>query len=259
MIDTHSHIYAEEFDADRGEALERAWSAGVELMLLPDIDSESRDRMFDLAQQYPERCLAMAGLHPTSVNDNPQWQSELDMVERLLHTAPTKLWGVGEIGLDLYWSKEFYREQRETLHAQLELALQHNLPVVIHTRSAYNEMVDAIATYRGRGLRGVFHAFADNAEMARKLERMGEFKFGIGGVVTFKNSGLNKVVEELPMELLLLETDSPYLTPMPHRGKRNEPAYVEHVCRKIAEIKGTTLEHVDSITTANAKHIFGIS
>ena len=259
MIDTHSHIYAEEFDADRGEALERAWSAGVELMLLPDIDSDSRDRMFKLAQQHPERCLAMAGLHPTSVNDNQQWQSELDMVERLLHTAPTKLWGVGEIGLDLYWSKEFYREQRETLHAQLELALQHNLPVVIHTRSAYNEMVDAIATYRGRGLRGVFHAFADNAEMARKLERMGEFKFGIGGVVTFKNSGLNKVVEELPMELLLLETDSPYLTPMPHRGKRNEPAYVEHVCRKIAEIKGTTFEVVESITTANAKHIFGIS
>ena len=259
IIDTHSHIYAEEFDADRGEALERAWSAGVELMLLPDIDSESRDRMFDLAQQHPERCLAMAGLHPTSVNDNPQWQSELDMVERLLHTAPTKLWGVGEIGLDLYWSKEFYREQREALHAQLELALQHNLPVVIHTRSAYNEMVDAIATYRGRGLRGVFHAFADNAEMARKLERMGEFKFGIGGVVTFKNSGLNKVVEELPMELLLLETDSPYLTPVPHRGKRNEPAYVEHVCRKIAEIKGTTFEVVESITTANAKHIFGIS
>lgn len=259
MIDTHSHIYAEEFDADRGEALERAWSAGVELMLLPDIDSESRDRMFDLAQQHPERCLAMAGLHPTSVNDNPQWQSELDMVERLLHSSPTKLWGVGEIGLDLYWSKEFYREQREALHAQLELALQHNLPVVIHTRSAYNEMVDAIATYRGRGLRGVFHAFADSTEMARKLERMGEFKFGIGGVVTFKNSGLNNVVEELPTELLLLETDSPYLTPVPHRGKRNEPAYVEHVCRKIAEIKGTTFEVVESITTANAKHIFGIS
>lgn len=259
MIDTHSHIYAEEFDADRGEVLERAWSAGVELMLLPDIDSESRDRMFELAQQHPERCLAMAGLHPTSVNDNPQWQSELDMVERLLHTAPSKLWGVGEIGLDLYWSKEFYREQREALHAQLELALQHNLPVVIHTRSAYNEMVDAIATYRGRGLRGVFHAFADSLEMARKLERMGEFKFGIGGVVTFKNSGLNKVVEELPTELLLLETDSPYLTPVPHRGKRNEPAYVEHVCRKIAEIKGTTFEVVESITTANAKHIFGIS
>lgn len=259
MIDTHSHIYAEEFDADRSEALERAWSSGVELMLLPDIDSESRERMFALAQQEPNRCLAMAGLHPTSVNDNPQWQNELDIVEKLLHSAPTKLWGVGEIGLDLYWSQDYYREQREALHAQLELALQHNLPVVIHTRSAYNEMLDAVATYRGRGLRGVFHAFADSADMAHKLERMGEFRFGIGGVVTFKNSGLSKVVEELPMELLLLETDSPYLTPAPHRGKRNEPAYVEHVCRKIAEVKGLSFEQVDSVTTANAKHIFGIN
>ena len=259
MIDTHSHIYAEEFDADRSEALERAWSSGVELMLLPDIDSESRERMFTLAQQEPNRCLAMAGLHPTSVNDNPQWQNELDMIEKLLHSAPTKLWGVGEIGLDLYWSQDYYREQREALHAQLELALQHNLPVVIHTRSAYNEMLDAVATYRGRGLRGVFHAFADSADMAHKLERMGEFRFGIGGVVTFKNSGLSKVVEELPVELLLLETDSPYLTPAPHRGKRNEPAYVEHVCRKIAEVKGLSFEQVDSVTTANAKHIFGIN
>lgn len=259
MIDTHSHIYAEEFDADRSEALERAWNAGVKLMLLPDIDSESRDRMFALAEAHPDRCLAMAGLHPTSVNDNPQWQNELDMVEKLLHSAPTKLWGVGEIGLDLYWSQDYYREQREALHAQLELALQHNLPVVIHTRSAYNEMLDAVATYRGRGLRGVFHAFADSADMAHKLERMGEFRFGIGGVVTFKNSGLSKVVEELPVELLLLETDSPYLTPAPHRGKRNEPAYVEHVCRKIAEVKGLSFEQVDSVTTANAKHIFGIN
>lgn len=259
MIDTHSHIYAEEFDADRSEALERAWSSGVELMLLPDIDSESRERMFTLAQQEPNHCLAMAGLHPTSVNDNPQWQNELDMVDKLLHSAPTKLWGVGEIGLDLYWSQDYYREQREALHAQLELALQHNLPVVIHTRSAYNEMLDAVATYRGRGLRGVFHAFADSADMAHKLERMGEFRFGIGGVVTFKNSGLSKVVEELPVELLLLETDSPYLTPAPHRGKRNEPAYVEHVCRKIAEVKRLSFEQVDSVTTANAKHIFGIN
>lgn len=258
MIDTHSHIYAEEFDADRSEALERAWSSGVELMLLPDIDSTSRDRMFQLAQEHPDRCLAMAGLHPTSVNDNALWQNELDQVERLLKDAPTKLWGVGEIGLDLYWSQEFYREQREVLHAQLELALQYDMPVVIHTRSAYCEMLDAISTYRGRGLRGVFHAFADSADTARKLERMGEFRFGIGGVVTFKNSGLDKVVSELPLELILLETDSPYLTPVPHRGKRNEPAYVEHVCRKISEIKGVSFDEVDSITTANAKHIFGI-
>ncbi len=259
MIDTHSHIYAEEFDADRSEALERAWSVGVEMMLLPDIDSDSRERMLELATKHPERCLAMVGLHPTSVNDNPLWQKELDMVEKLLHESSVKLWGVGEIGLDLYWSQDFYHIQREVLHAQLELSLQHNLPVVIHTRSAYREMLDAIATYRGRGLRGVFHAFADSADMARKLERLGEFKFGIGGVVTFKNSGLDKVVEEIPMELLLLETDSPYLTPVPYRGKRNEPAYVEHVCRKIAEIKRIDFTAVDTITTTNAKHIFGIN
>lgn len=259
MIDTHSHIYAEEFDTDREEALERAWSAGVEALILPDIDSESRNRMVALAQQHADRCYAMAGLHPTSVNDNPHWQQELDMVEKMLQQSPVKLCGVGEIGLDLYWSEEFYHQQREVLHAQLEMALQYNLPVVIHTRSAYKQMLDAIATYRGRGLRGVFHAWADSAETARKLERMGEFKFGIGGVVTFKNSGLDKVVAELPTELLLLETDSPYLTPVPHRGKRNESAYVEYVCRKIADIHGLSFEQVDSITTASAKQLFGIS
>lgn len=259
MIDTHSHIYAEEFDTDREEALERAWSAGVEALILPDIDSESRNRMVALAQQHADRCYAMAGLHPTSVNDNPRWQQELDMVEKMLQQSPVKLCGVGEIGLDLYWSEEFYHQQREVLHAQLEMALQYDLPVVIHTRSAYKQMLDAIATYRGRGLRGVFHAWADSAETARKLERMGEFKFGIGGVVTFKNSGLDKVVAELPTELLLLETDSPYLTPVPHRGKRNESAYVEYVCRKIADIHGLSFEQVDSITTASAKQLFGIS
>ena len=259
MIDTHSHIYAEEFDADRAEALERAWGAGVEALVLPDIDSESRDRMIKLAEQHPERCYAMAGLHPTSVNDNPRWQQELDMVERMLQQSPVKLCGVGEIGLDLYWSQDFYGVQREVLHAQIEMALQYNHPVVIHTRSAYKEMLDAIATYRGRGLRGVFHAWADSADTARKLERMGEFKFGIGGVVTFKNAGLDKVVEELPLELLLLETDCPYLTPVPHRGKRNESSYVEHVCRKIADIHRVTFEQVDSLTTASAKELFGIA
>ena len=258
MIDTHSHIYAEEFDADRAEALQRAWSAGVELLLLPDIDSESRERMFDLAKAYPSKCLPMVGLHPTSVNDNPRWQEELDMVERLLREPPMRLYGVGEIGLDLYWSTDFYRVQREVLHAQLELALQYDLPVAIHTRSAYKEMLDAIATYRGRGLRGVFHAYADSVDMARKLAELGDFVFGVGGVVTFKNSGLDRVVSELPTELLLLETDCPYLTPVPHRGKRNESAYVEYVCRKIAELHGVTTEHIDAITTATAKRMFVI-
>lgn len=258
MIDTHSHIYSEEFDDDRAETLQRAWDTGVEMMLLPDIDSESRGRMFALAQEYPTRCKAMVGLHPTSVNDNPRWQEELDMVERLMREAPTPLYGVGEIGLDLYWSRDFYNIQREVLHAQLELAIKYNKPVVVHTRDAYKEMLDAVATYRGRGLRGVFHAFAADVDMARKLLRNGEFSFGIGGVVTFKNSGMDRVVVDLPLELLLLETDSPYLTPVPYRGKRNEPAYVEYVCRKIAEIHRTTPERVDAVTTATAKEIFSL-
>lgn len=258
MIDTHSHIYSEEFDDDRAETLQRVWDAGVEMMLLPDIDSESRGRMFALAQEHPTRCKAMVGLHPTSVNDNPRWQEELDMVERLMREAPTPLYGVGEIGLDLYWSRDFYNIQREVLHAQLELAIKYNKPVVIHTRDAYTEMLDAVATYRGRGLRGVFHAFAADVDMARKLLRNGEFTFGIGGVVTFKNSGMDRVVVDLPLELLLLETDSPYLTPVPHRGKRNEPAFVEFVCRKIAEIHRTTPERVDAVTTATAKEIFSL-
>ena len=258
MIDTHSHIYAEEFDADRAEALARAREVGVEMLLLPDIDSESRDRMFDLAKAHPDYCRPMVGLHPTSVNDNPRWREELDMVEALLNNPPMALCGVGEIGLDLYWSRNFYREQREVLHAQLELALKYDKAVAIHTRSAYDEMLDAVATYRGRGLRGVFHAYASDADMARKLLKHGDFVFGIGGVVTFKNSGLDRVVAELPTELLILETDCPYLTPVPHRGKRNESSYVEYVCRKVADIHGLATERVDAVTTATARRIFAL-
>lgn len=258
MIDTHSHIYAEEFDADRAEALQRAWNAGVERLILPDIDSQSRGRMLDLAKEHPERCLPTAGLHPTSVNDNPCWQEELDMVERLLREPPMRLYAVGEIGLDLYWSSDFYATQREVLHAQIEMALAYNLPLIIHTRSAYKEMLDAIATYRGRGLRGVFHAYADGVDTARRLASLGDFVFGIGGVVTFKNSGLDRVVSELPTELLLLETDCPYLTPVPHRGKRNESSYVAFVRDKIAELHGISAERVAEITTTTAKQIFSI-
>lgn len=258
MIDTHSHIYTEEFDADRAEALARAREVGVEMLLLPDIDSESRDRMFDLAKAHPDYCRPMVGLHPTSVNDNPRWRDELDMVEALLSNPPMALCGVGEIGLDLYWSRDFYREQREVLHAQLELALKYDKAVAIHTRSAYDEMLDAVATYRGRGLRGVFHAYASDADMARKLLKHGDFVFGIGGVVTFKNSGLDRVVAELPTELLILETDCPYLTPVPHRGKRNESSYVEYVCRKVADIHGLATERVDAVTTATARRIFAL-
>ena len=258
MIATHSHIYAEEFDTDRNEALERAKTAGVERLILPDIDSESRPRMLELAAAHPDYCHAMAGLHPTSVNDNPHWREELDAVERLLREPPMALCGVGEIGLDLYWSQDYYRQQREVLHAQIELALQYDKPIVIHTRSAYDEMEDALATYRGRGLRGILHAYADSAERALKFAKMGDIYFGVGGVVTFKNAGLDKEVAQLPEELQHLETDCPYLTPVPPRGKRNESAYVEHVCRKVAELHNPSFEHVDSLTTATAKRLFSL-
>lgn len=258
MIDTHSHMYAEEFDADRAEALARAWESGVEALILPDIDSESRDRMFAMAKENPTCCFPMAGLHPTSVNDNPRWREELDMVEALLANPTVALCGVGEIGLDLYWSRDFYDVQREVLHAQLELALKYDKPVVVHTRSAYDEMLDAVNSYRGRGLRGIFHAYAADVDMARKLSRAGDFFYGIGGVVTFKNSGLDRVVAELPLELLVLETDAPYLTPVPHRGKRNESSYVRYVCDKIAQLHGVESAVVDSKTTATAKQIFSL-
>ena len=258
MIDTHSHIYAEEFDTDRGEAIERAKQAGVERLILPDIDSESRPRMLKLAAEHPDFCHPMAGLHPTSINDNPHWREELDAVEQLLREPPMPLYGVGEIGLDLYWSQEYYRQQREALHSQIELALQYKMPVVIHTRSAYDEMLDAVNTYKGRGLRGIFHAYAADVDMARKLCRAGDFFFGIGGVVTFKNSGLDAVVRDMPLELLLLETDSPYLTPVPHRGKRNESAYVVHVCRKVADLHGVDEAVVDRLTTATARQLFAL-
>jgi TatD DNase family protein len=165
---------------------------------------------------------------------------------------------VGEIGLDFYWSNDFRAEQMEAFKRQIELALQHNLPIAVHTRSAWSEMCEVIERFRGRGLRGVFHAYASDVDMARRLLRNGEFAFGIGGVVTFKNGGLDRVVADMPLEVLLLETDSPYLTPVPHRGKRNEPSYVRYVCEKIALLHNTTPDRVDAITTSTTKDIFCI-
>ena len=259
MIDTHSHMYAEEFDADRAEALQRAWDAGVERLILPDIDSESRERMFDLAKAYPEKCLPTAGLHPTSVNDNPRWQEELDMVERLLREPPMRLYAVGEIGLDLYWSSDFYAIQREVLHAQLELALAYNLPVIIHTRSAYTQMLDAVATYRGRGLRGVFHAYADSVDTAKKLGALGDFVFGIGGVVTFKNARqVREVAARVPHDRILVETDCPYLSPEPFRGRLNHSGRLCYTVQALANELGMEAERLTEVTYENACRLFGI-
>lgn len=264
MIDTHSHLYAEEFDADRAECLARARRSGVAELLLPAIDSVSHGRLFALAAAEPEPCRPMMGLHPTSVNDNPRWRDELAEVGRYLSSPPSgiRFCAVGEIGLDYYWSGDFKDEQREAFIAQCRLAARMDLPVAIHTRAAWDDMCEILdaetarASARGERLRGVLHAFSESADVYRRLRACGDFLFGIGGVVTFKKSAVAAAVVEMELEHIVLETDCPYLTPVPHRGERNESAYVSLVCDKVAELKGVALERVAAVTTENARRMF---
>lgn len=258
LIDTHSHIYEPEFDDDREEVIARARQAGVEALLLPAIDHESHGRMFRVATDHADFCMPMMGLHPTSVNDNPRWRDELAEVEEFLASPPegVRFVGVGEIGLDLYWSQDFRREQMEAFEEQCRMALRYDLPVAIHTRAAYDEMAEVIEGFRGSGLRGVFHAFGEGVAMYERLRQAGDFKFGIGGVCTYKKAQIAQTIVDMALEDIILETDCPYLTPVPYRGKRNESSYVEYVCRKVAEIKGLSAEEVARITTATARNLF---
>lgn len=256
-IDTHSHLYEPEFDADRSEAVTRAVAAGVDRLLLPAIDSESHERLFQMCRDYPDNCIPMMGLHPTSVNDNPAWREELALVGQYLEKSPVgEFCAVGEIGLDLYWSRDFREEQMEAFEQQIELALRYDLPIAVHTRSAWEEMCEVMEGFRGRGVRGVFHAFSDGLESYCRLRECGDFIFGVGGVVTFKKSPLAEVVREIPLEELVLETDCPYLTPVPFRGQRNESAYIPYICAKVAGLKGVTPEEVAAQTTENAERMF---
>ena len=260
LIDTHSHLYDEAFDADRDETLTRALEAGVRRLLLPAIDSDSHEQLFDLCRRHPEHCTPMMGLHPTSVNDNPRWREELALVEHFLMHPPQGIppfCAVGEIGLDFYWSHDYRAEQTEALERQIELALQYGLPIAVHTREAWPETVDLMQRFAGRGVRGVFHAFSDGIETYRALKACGEFVFGIGGIVTFRKSRIAEVVREMELHDLVLETDCPYLTPVPFRGQRNESAHVRYICEKVAELKGISPEEVAEATSANAERIFG--
>ena len=261
LIDTHSHLYEPEFDTDREEALARAVEAGVGRLLLPAIDSQSHGRLFDLCRRHPDRCIPMMGLHPTSVNDNPRWREELDTVEEYLKNPPegiARFCAVGEIGLDFYWSAKFRDEQTEAFRRQCRLAIEWGLPIAVHTRNAWLEMIAIVEEFRGSDLRGVFHAFSEDAATYEKLKACGDFLFGIGGVVTFKKSSLAETVREMEVADRVLETDCPYLTPAPHRGQRNESAYVVHICDKIAELKNTTPEAIAAATTANARRMFDL-
>ncbi|MDR0954187.1 MAG: TatD family hydrolase [Rikenellaceae bacterium] len=257
-IDTHTHLYDERFDGDRGEAIGRATQAGVSRLFLPATDSASHGALIALAKAYPARCYAMMGFHPTSANDNPRWREELELVARLLDEAPVPFYAIGETGLDLYWSRDFLREQEEALRFQIELALSHDLPIVLHVREAFEETIALLSDYRTRGLRGVFHSFAGTTDHYRRMRTLGDFRFGIGGVVTYKNAKLAPVVAEMELADLVLETDSPYLPPVPHRGERNESAYLPLIATKIAELQGISPETVAQTTTETALRLFRI-
>jgi TatD DNase family protein len=252
LIDTHTHLYSEKFNDDREERIQAAIKAGVSQFFMPNIDSTSIAGMKDLVQKYPNHCFAMMGLHPCSVGANVE--EELELVERELKTG--KFIAVGEIGMDLYWDKSFHKEQEMAFRKQIQWAKQLNLPIDIHCRDAFEEILAIMDEENDENMRGVFHCFTGTLEQARHILNYGGFKLGIGGVVTFKNSGLDKVVKELSLKDLVLETDSPYLAPTPFRGKRNESAYLLNVADKISDIFEVSVARVAEVTTKNALEIF---
>lgn len=251
MIDTHCHIYLPEFEADIDAVIGRAEEAGVKKFYLPAIDSNTNEAMFKLEERFPGKCIAMAGLHPCYVKEN--YEDELKVVADLL--AKRKFAAIGEIGLDFYWDKTFTSQQYKALEIQVSWALQYHLPIVLHTRNATMETFEAIKQHCSSGLKGVFHCFGGSLEEARIITEAG-FLLGIGGVVTYKNAGLAETLREIDLKHLVLETDAPYLTPVPHRGKRNESAYLRIIAQKIADVKGCTIEEVEAVTTKNAGEFF---
>lgn len=255
MIDTHCHLYDEAFDNDRDQAVQRALDSGVTLMLLPGIDSLSHDRQEALASQYPACFRQMMGLHPTSVTAD--YANELELVRQKLFNPQAVYVGVGEIGLDLYWDKTFLEQQREVLKTQMRWAKELDLPVCLHVRKAYNELFGLLRDLNFGSYRGVMHCFGGSVQEANKAIEMG-FHIGIGGVVTFKNATLASVAASIPLERILLETDAPYLAPVPYRGKRNESAYIPVIAEKIAALKGVSIAEVDEVTSASATVLFGL-
>jgi TatD DNase family protein len=251
FIDTHAHIYAQQFEKDQADTIQRAFEQGVNKIYMPNIDHTSIDAMLEVEAKYPENCFAMMGLHPCSVKQD--FEKELYKVEDWLNKR--SFVAVGEIGTDLYWDKTFYEQQAEAFKIQVEWAKKHQRPIVIHCRDSFQETIDLLTPLMDDKLTGVFHCFTGSVADAQQVIELG-FYLGIGGVSTFKNGGLDKVLPEVPLEHLVLETDCPYLAPVPHRGKRNESAYVPLIAQKLAEIKGITVEDVAESTTQNAENLF---
>jgi TatD DNase family protein len=251
LIETHTHLYAEEFDSDRTQLIEKALKNNIKKFYMPNVDSSSIEAMLALEKQYPENCFPLMGLHPCSVKSD--YKNELEIVHRWL--TKRLFAGIGEIGIDLYWDKTFFEEQKFAFKQQIIWALEFNYPIVIHCRNAHNEIMELLSEFNSLP-KGIFHCFSGNTAQAKQILNSTPFKLGIGGVVTFKNSGLDKVVEDIDLKHLVLETDAPYLAPVPFRGKRNEPVYLMEVAKKVAEIKNCSMLELAEITSKNANEVF---
>jgi TatD DNase family protein len=252
FIDTHTHLYSEAFVEDRDEMIQRALDVGVHKMLLPNIDVNSIAGMLDLEMRFPNHCFPMMGLHPTSVEAD--WQEQLSVIEK--HLFSRKFIAIGEIGIDLYWETTFKDQQIQAFIKQIEWAKDLQIPIVIHARNSFPEIFKVLDQYNDERLKGVFHCFTGTIEDARKVQGYGDFLFGIGGVLTFKKSGLDVVVRELSLDELILETDAPYLSPSPNRGKRNESAHIPFIADKLSDIFEVSVEQIAEITSKNAEKLF---
>ncbi|QQV03585.1 MULTISPECIES: TatD family hydrolase [Chryseobacterium] len=252
MIDTHTHLYSEEFDNDREEVIQKALQKGVTAFYLPAIDSESHDKMLQLESAYPEHIFSMMGLHPCYVKPE-SWEQELEIVKNYLDQRHFP--AIGEIGIDLYWDKSTLDIQIKAFEQQIDWAIEKDLPIVIHTRESFDETFEVLERKKHPKLRGIFHCFSGNADQAKHALDL-NFLLGIGGVVTFKNGKIDQFLHEIPLEKIVLETDSPYLAPVPHRGKRNESSYLDLIVGKLVNIYNTDFYEISRITTENAKRIF---
>ena len=254
FIDTHTHLFADAFDKDRDEVVARAINAGVEWLLLPNIDTDTVDSMNALSAKYPKNCFPMMGLHPGSVKED--WEERMEVIRKALFKG--NYIAVGEIGMDLYWDTTFVSEQKAAFRMQVEWAKELGLPIAIHVREAFDEIFEILDELNDERLTGVFHCFTGTEEQAGKVISYGGFKMGIGGVLTYKKSGLDAVLKSVALEHLILETDSPYLSPVPFRGKRNESSYILHIAEKLAEVYQITLAEVGEVTTRNARTLFNL-
>jgi TatD DNase family protein len=254
FIDTHTHLFSDSFDEDRDQIVQRAISAGVEKLFLPNIDVLSIDSMHELASKYPNNCYSMMGLHPGYVKED--WREQLAIIEK--HLFSSKYIAVGEVGMDLFWDKTFQKEQVDVFIQQVKWAKELKLPIVIHARDAFQEIFDIVDEMIDENLTGIFHCFTGNIEQANHILKYENFKLGIGGVLTYKKAELDKVLSQISINDLVLETDSPYLPPVPFRGKRNESSYLLHIAEKLADVYQISLKEVEEITTRNALKIFNL-